>query len=218
MLLLSYSKHTKLFFRTNFKLQVISGLQSDAADVRIGTNPQERLTAGRRATGTVYLYSTSWPSVTCMCSLADEIDMLERLWLSGICHNDKIEVWEFSPRCHISPSIKISWTPRRAAFSFLSVLVAIIATYLILFNVIFLMKGVICKRWTLFFILLVMYSRKWLLFCCSPIAGRHSCSHFCLLHLPVFGESTSSRHNQRATFCDKWTRLSWQLKSRLPKL
>lgn len=32
-------------------------------------------------------------------SLADEIDMLERLWLSGICHNDKIEVslHTFSP-------------------------------------------------------------------------------------------------------------------------
>lgn len=25
-------------------------------------------------------------------SLVDEIEMLERLWLSGICHNDKIEV------------------------------------------------------------------------------------------------------------------------------
>lgn len=24
--------------------------------------------------------------------VSDEIDMLERLWLSGICHNDKIEV------------------------------------------------------------------------------------------------------------------------------
>lgn len=27
----------------------------------------------------------------CVC-VVDEIDMLERLWLSGICHNDKIEV------------------------------------------------------------------------------------------------------------------------------
>ncbi|MEQ2270349.1 hypothetical protein XENORESO_020338, partial [Xenotaenia resolanae] len=31
----------------------------------------------------------STPSLPC---LSDEIDMLERLWLSGICHNDKIEV------------------------------------------------------------------------------------------------------------------------------
>lgn len=29
-------------------------------------------------------------------SLEDEIDMLERLWLSGICHNDKIEVSLFT--------------------------------------------------------------------------------------------------------------------------
>lgn len=27
-----------------------------------------------------------------ICCFPDEIDMLERLWLSGICHNDKIEV------------------------------------------------------------------------------------------------------------------------------
>ena len=27
-----------------------------------------------------------------LTSSSDEIEMLERLWLSGICHNDKIEV------------------------------------------------------------------------------------------------------------------------------
>lgn len=36
-------------------------------------------------------------------SLADEIDMLERLWLSGICHNDKIEVGTSSPLLPLLP-------------------------------------------------------------------------------------------------------------------
>lgn len=118
LLLLSYSKRTKLFFCTNFKLQVRTvwaRLQSDSCKCK--NQNQCPGVSHRRATshsGTVYLYSTFWPSVTCMCSLPDEIDMLERLWLSGICHNDKIEVWEFSPRCHISPSIKITLIPRRA--------------------------------------------------------------------------------------------------------
>lgn len=37
----------------------------------------------------IFLSLTCSPSIF---SFADEIDMLERLWLSGICHNDKIEV------------------------------------------------------------------------------------------------------------------------------
>lgn len=50
---------------------------------------------------TLFIYTPPSDPPTCMCSLADEIDMLERLWLSGICHNDKIEVRHFSPRRHI---------------------------------------------------------------------------------------------------------------------
>lgn len=37
-------------------------------------------------------------------SLTDEIDMLERLWLSGICHNDKIEVRRLIPLLRFSSS------------------------------------------------------------------------------------------------------------------
>lgn len=52
-------------------------------------------------------FSSFWPpSSSSMFSFADEIDMLERLWLSGICHNDKIEVW-----CHIKFLLLLSINP-----------------------------------------------------------------------------------------------------------
>lgn len=72
LLLLSYSKHTQLFFCTNFKLGVKTvweRLQSDAANVRVRRSGQERLTAGWQATPALFIYTPPSDPMLPACAL-----------------------------------------------------------------------------------------------------------------------------------------------------